>query len=468
MNTFEQSHYIQVPSSFRDPVGSVFQVGDTIIRSIMPSYEEHWDAANKSGFIATCIEEKLIPDFMEISPLPGTWKTLSVERIPYISYPYEWSFSQLKQAALLTLKLQKKALVHELILKDASAYNVQFIGACPIFIDLLSFEKYTEGKAWQAYAQFCEHFLAPLLLMSKISPEINKILASYLDGVPLNVAKSMLPWASRFNLSINMHIFMHAKSQEKHSDSRISAKKMYSIHVSKKTLLNLVDSLENLILHLSIPDYKTAWGDYYNDTNYNSLAFSAKHEILDNIVRTQTPKTILDLGANNGEFSYIASKYADYVLSPDIDPIAVHTHHQNILKEQNKTILPMLLDISNPSPAIGWNNKERLSFIERTHVETCQALALIHHLAIGNNTPLPLIADFFAKICDFLLLEFVPKEDSQVIRMMSAREDIFPNYHLTGCLDAFNQHFNCLEQIKITNSERTLLVMKKNIIKYKG
>ncbi len=456
------SSITQIEGSFRDPAGAVFTNDKAeIIRTIMPSYQKHWEACISSGFFDACIKNKLIPNFNEIEPVENSYKTICVEKIPYITYPYEWSFSQLKEAALLTLKLQKNALKHGLILKDASAYNVQFIGSCPIFIDLLSFEKYEEGMAWQAYAQFCKHFLAPLLLMAKVSPDINKILANYLDGIPLDVAKSMLPFTSRLSPAVNLHIVMHAKSQTTHSDARISSEKMRTMAVKKETLFNLVDSLRSLIKNLSMPDYRTVWGDYYNDTNYSQSAFTAKHEILENILKQKNPATMMDLGANNGEFSFIASKFSPYVLSPDIDPIAVHTHHKNIFEKKKRNILPMLLDISNPSPAIGWQNKERLSFIDRTRVDTCQALALIHHLAIGNNTTLPMIADFFANICDNLLLEFVPKEDSQVIRMLAAREDIFPNYNLEACIEAFTKYFNCAEKVQIPNTERTLLILNK-------
>ncbi len=454
---------LQIASSFRDPSGSVYTHDDQIIRSINLSYAEDYGFLHQSGLLQALWEKKWLIPFEEcdVSLIEGAWKALRVEKIPFISYPYEWSFSQLQAAALLTLNIQEQALQQGMTLKDASAYNVQFRGATPVFIDCLSFARHQDGQPWIAYGQFCQHFLAPLFLMAKTDISLNRLLENFIDGIPLPLASKLLPFRTQFSFGAQLHLHMHAKMQKRHSDTRQSAQKARRVRISTKSLLALVQSLRNVVQALRLPKVSTTWGDYYQNTNYSEASFLNKKRLVEDFLRKAGGSSVLDLGANTGVFSAIAAQSSQLVLSVDMDASAVHQHHQLLINNNTANILPLIVDLSNPSASIGWANEERHSFIERCKVDTILALAVIHHISIGNNVPLSRSAQLFAAMGNTLVIEFVPKEDSQVERMLSTREDIFPNYTLDGFLEAYSTYFFCVKQTPIEGSRRTLLILKR-------
>lgn len=453
----------QVPASFRDPSGSVYIRRDEVIRSVNEKYAPHYQLMLDSGFLEDMWERGWVVRFEE-EPVPsieGAWKTLRVHKIPFISFPYEWSFSQLKAAALLTLDIQAAALDRGLVLKDASAYNVQFEGVTPVFIDALSLEKYKEGSPWAAYAQFCRHFLSPLLLMAKVDANAGLMLRNFIDGLPLDMTSAMLPWRSKFSPGIQLHIHLHSRMQKKHADTRTSAEKASQIKVSKKTLLGLTQSLRELVESLKLPPTSTTWGDYYSDTNYSDTAFEAKRDHVAKLLEKLRPATVLDMGANTGEFSRLALPYSNLILAADMDPLAVERHYLDLVRNGISAILPLIVDLSNPSPSLGWHNMERPSFVETCSVDTVLALALIHHLCIGNNVSLDMCARLFADLGENLILEFVPKEDSQVQRMLATREDIFPEYNIDNAIKSFSKYFTFIEMQKIEGTARSMILFSK-------
>jgi ribosomal protein L11 methylase PrmA len=174
------------------------------------------------------------------------------------------------------------------------------------------------------------------------------------------------------------------------------------------------------------------------------------------------PGVVLDLGSNDGHFSRLISKKTKKVISLDTDPACVEKNYLENIKNNETNIVPLLIDLTNPSPGIGWQNEERPSFFERVKVDTIVALALIHHLAISQNIPLDNLAAFFHKKCHFLIIEFVPKSDSQVKRLLSVRDDIFPDYTRQVFESAFMKHFVVLDTMKIDDSERILYFMECN------
>jgi len=386
------------------------------------------------------------------------YKIIKPETVSFISYPYEWSFSQLKYAALTTIRIQKKSLDFGMSLKDCSVYNVQFMKGKPIFIDTLSFERYREGTPWVAYRQFCQHFLAPLALMSYRDVRLGQLFRIHLDGVPLDLASAILPFRTRFKFSLLSHIHLHAKSQTHFADRQMDTSRH---KVSRLGLLGIIDNLESAVKKLKWHPGGTEWGDYYEDTNYSSDAFQHKRQIVAELLDKVSPKNVWDLGANTGIFSRIASNKGIPTISFDIDPAAVEKNYLECRRKDESNILPLLLDLTNPSPGIGWQNQERPSLIERGPADTVLALALIHHLAISNNVPLIKIADFLASICDSLIVEFVPKSDSQVQRLLSTREDIFPRYEQQAFEADFGQYFAIHSSVGIRGSERTLYLMKR-------
>ncbi len=452
----------RIAGSFRDPSGYVYCTADgEIRRSVLPYYVENFRLFQESGLKEALLEKKYLIPFTVLSanPDPASAATLAVEKIPFISYPYEWSFSQLRDAALLTLRIQLLALQHGMMLKDASAYNVQFQHGRAIFIDLLSFEE-AGDKPWAAYGQFCTHFLAPLALMAKTDLDLNLLLTQCLDGVPLELAAKLLPFSARFNLGLFLHLFAHAKMQTKHNDVRQSAAKARQAKISSKAKMLLAEGLLNAVGGLRRPASKTEWADYYADTNYNDAAFAAKKQLIAEFSQEFSPQRVLDIGANTGVFSRLAAKAGNLVVAADIDPVAVDEHYVYLKKEKVRDILPLRVNLVNPPPAIGWDNLERGSFLQRCDFDLVMALALIHHLAITNNLPLPMLARTLAGIGKYLLIEFVPKEDSQVQRLLASREDIFPDYQLEGFLQAFQQEFTLLRRQAIPESKRELFLFQ--------
>jgi len=396
-------------------------------------------------------------EFSGLSSDDQRHKIIQPEYLSFISYPYEWCFSELKDAALTTLQIQKTALEYGMSLKDASAYNIQFKNGKPLLIDTLSFEKYEGGKPWVAYKQFCQHFFSPLALMKYRDLRMNQLLKSFIDGIPLDLASKLLPKRTHFKFSLLTHIHLHSKSQEKYSDKAVEIKSK----ISKFQMLALIDNLESFIRNLGLDKTKTEWGDYYNDTNYSEEALLDKEKIISNFIDKTVPKKVWDMGANTGIFSRIAAKKGIHTISFDIDPMAVEKNYLAMKRADEKNILPLILDATNPSPAIGWENEERDSLMERGPVDLVMALALIHHLAISNNTPLIKIANFFAKISHNLIIEFVPKADSNTQRLLKTREDIFPNYDEKHFEEDFSNFFDIIEKQQIEGSTRTLYLMKK-------
>ena len=381
------------------------------------------------------------------------------EKIPFISYPYEWSFGELKDAALLTLKIHRRAMKHNLILKDASAYNIQFKLGRPVLIDTLSFDFYNDGDAWGAYGQFCRHFLAPLLLMVYKDIRLNKLLSLFIDGVPLDLASSLLGGKGGFFAL--QHIVWHSKSVAKHeNDGRKKFSGGIKIKISREKHLALIESLIRGIEKLKLKNVFTEWGDYYANTNYTSEASNAKSSLVREFLKILQPSSVWDLGANDGTYSKIALENGADVVAFDIDPVAVERNYQSVKKSQD-SMLPLILDLTNPSPAIGFANQERKNINDRQQPDCIMALAVIHHLAISNNLPLEMLASWFANLSRALIIEFVPKEDSQVELLLATRRDIFPNYDQENFEKIFSEYFILTKKENIEGSKRVLYCFKR-------
>jgi ribosomal protein L11 methylase PrmA len=453
----------RLSASFRDPSGFLFQREGILYRQINQSYQTDYDLLMKSGLYEKLVKGKKLIPHEEDGAAPAipdlAYRVIKPERVAFISYPYEWSFSQLKDAALLTLSIQKLALDFNLSLKDASAYNIQFHQGKPVLIDSLSFEAYQEGKPWVAYRQFCQHFLAPLALMSIVDVRLSQLLRVYIDGVPLDLASKLLPWRTRMNFGLLAHIHLHASAQKKYADAPDQTKEK-SAQVGKMGLVGLIESLQKTVKSLTWMPKGTEWGEYYDATNYTRESFDQKLIIVKDFLEKVGPRCVWDLGANTGVFSRLAADAGVTTISSDIDPAAVEKNYLDTRQKKEKNLIPLVLDLTNPSPGIGWGNEERDSFADRGPVDVVMALALVHHLAISNNVPLPDVASYFARLGRWLIVEFIPKEDSQVKRLLATREDIFPMYYQAGFEEAFQTCFTIQETRTIPGSKRVMYLMK--------
>jgi ribosomal protein L11 methylase PrmA len=458
-------------SSYRDPAGFVFSHKDTIYRQVNKAGQKDFEFFIASGLYDALVKEKLIVPHVTAKNLSQfgedaeRFTVIKPDRVPFISYPYEWSFSQLKDAALLTLQIQELAMKHGMILKDASAYNIQFIGKRPLFIDTLSFAIYEAGKPWEGYKQFCEHFIAPLAIARYATYDALKLLQANIEGVPLQLACKLLPKRARFNPGIFSHIFLHNASQRRFeksgAKSNTEAQEVKTRPMSPLAFQGLMSSLERTVRSLKSPKSQTEWGNYYDFTNYTEKGFKEKHALVKKFLKqvTPVPNIVWDFGANNGEFSQIAAQQGIYTVAWDIDPIAVGRNYLH--KEHTDTMLPLIQDCVNPSPALGWMGTERESLFERGPADVTLALALIHHLAIGRNLPLPRVADFLAATSKHVIIEFVPKGDSKVDILLASRKDIFPEYDIEHFEAAMLQHFKLVDKKSIPHTKRTLFLFKK-------
>ena len=454
----------RLAASFRDPNGFIFKQNNKLYRQVNQSYASEYSLLMESGLYTKLVKAGFLISHEEtdLSPVEPaqSFKVIEPEYLPFISYPYEWSFGLLKEAALKTLSIQKRALKAGMTLKDASAYNMQFVRGKAALIDTLSFDIYNEGEPWVAYRQFCQHFLAPLALMAYTDIRLSQLLRVYIDGIPLDLASRLLPYRSRLNFGLVTHIHFHARLQ-KQSANATGQKGPGTGRMTKQGMLGLIESLEATVKRLQWKPAGTEWGDYYQITNYSDKAFQHKQDLVSNWISKVEPKQVWDLGANDGTFSRLASDKDIPTISFDIDPAAVEQNYRKAKEKKEHNIVPLLLDLTNPSPAIGWHNRERDSLMERAPADLVLALAVIHHLAISNNVPLPQIADFFSDAGKWLVIEFVPKSDSQVQKLLSSRKDIFPSYTREAFEAAFAERFAIHEKVAVEESERFLYLMEK-------
>lgn len=453
-------------ASFRDPSGFLFEREGQLYRQVNAGYQTQYEHLMNSGLYRDLTAAGLLVPHQEIDIAPedpgSCYKVIKPTRLALISYPYEWCFSQLKDAALATLEIQCLAMKHGMSLKDASAYNIQFHQGRPILIDTLSFDMADMTRPWVAYRQFCQHFLAPLSLMSHRDIRLGQLLRIHIDGLPLDLASRLLPTRTRFSFSLLSHIHLHARSQQKHADSAVTGNpQLLERKISPLGFKGLISSLQNTTRALKRPIRKTEWGEYYSDTNYSDKASDDKAVFIGRWIEKIAPKNLWDLGANTGRYTRLASQRGVAAVAFDIDPTAVEYNYSELQKKGETNILPLLLDLTNPSPALGWANRERGSLGDRGPVDMLMALALVHHLAISNNVPLPMIAGYFASLCRHLIIEFVPKEDSQVRRLLASRQDIFSDYHSQGLETAFQENFHLLERHQVSDSDRILYLYEK-------
>lgn len=444
-------------SSFRDPAGYIYYENNKVYRKINECYFKQYKYFIESNLYKNLEKLEYIISHKEVKKTNKDI-ILEVEKIPFISYPYEWCFEQLKDAALLTLNICKKSLEYNMILKDASSYNIQFLNGKPIFIDTLSFDFYQEGEPWGGYGQFCRHFMVPLILMSYVDENLNCMLKNYIDGIPVEIANNILK--GRGGFASRQHIKWHSKSISKYNDNSKETKK---ISLSKQNLINMLDMMIRQIEKLKTKSINTEWGTYYDNTNYTKLADKRKIELVETYlekINIKDEDVIFDLGANDGKYSRLAAKLGAKTISFDIDTNAVSQNYKNIKVNKEKNILPLILDCTNPSPDLGFALEERLGITKRGNRKCIMALAFIHHMAISNNVSFDMIASWFSKLGEYLIIEFVPKNDSQVQKLLKTRKDIFNHYNEKEFEEVFKNYYEIVEKNKIDDSTRIIYLMK--------
>lgn len=452
----DNRHDRVVAGSFRDPAGFVFTREGEIFRQVNRAHEEAFRALAESGLYDALRADTLLiaherADVPAADPA-AAYCVIRPEPLPFVSYPYEWSFSQWRDAALLTLEVQKRALAHGMTLKDASAYNVQFLRGRPLLVDTLSFDRYREGEPWLAYRQFCEHFLAPLAACALVDARLGRSLVTQLDGMPLDLASALLPARSWFKAGLVMHLHLHARFQRGYASAQAPAAQT---RISRTGMLALIDSLERAITAISWRPPATAWTEY--EAAEIAEAYRArKLAAVQACVAGRALRLVYDLGANLGSFSRAVAGGQGLVVSADADAIVVDANYRACRAEGRRDLLPLVVDLANPAPGVGWCNAERAPFLQRARPDLVMALALVHHLAIGNNLPLPRIARMFRDLCPEVIVEFVPPSDPQAVRLIAARRGAVHDYTQAAFEAAFGALYGEARPQILTDTGRAL------------
>jgi len=448
---------VKEPSSFRDPDSDLEFDNGFYYRKMSLNYLPHYLHFKSSGLKDKLFKEGYILLFEEIfdeQPNVGfANQVIKTEKIPFVSYPYEWSFSQLKTASLLTLKINLIALEFGMILKDSSVYNIQFIGSKAIFIDISSFEIYKKNSLWSGYQQFCRHFLAPLLLASYKDVRLIKLLLLNLDGLDLSFTRKLLPIKSFFSSGVLLHLILNTSGIKTSRDKKIKLKEQGL----KSILVHLTDTIENL----KLKNKKSEWSDYYNNTNYSNSGLLQKASIIESFIKELNIKTALDVGANDGKFSKLLSNSSIYTVSTDIDELVVEKNFNDALRDENDNLLSLYLNFANPTPSIGWDNTERKSFYDRSKFDLVLALAVVHHFVITYDLSFEMIAEKFSKIGKYLIIEFPLPEDDKVQFISRNKLSQFSNYNIENFKSAFEKYFLELDNKFIESNSRVIFLYAK-------
>jgi ribosomal protein L11 methylase PrmA len=424
------------PGSFRDPSGQIFHCDDEIYRTINPSAAASYEFVRDSGLLAELSGAGLLLPAEEVDrailgeAASAASHVVRHPKLATISYPYEWSFLMLRAAALLHLDLQLAALERGACLSDASAYNVQFRGPRPVFIDLLSLRRYREGEFWTGHSQFCTQFLNPLLLRSLLGVSHNAWYRGSQEGITTAELASLLPFRSKLSWNVFSQVVLQAKMQRSaRGRSRSDLAQVRQRQLPKSAFRNMLLQLRGWIARLEPRDReKSLWNDYAADNTYKSEEAATKHRFIEDFVRSTQPGLLWDIGCNTGAYSETAlGAGAGQVVGFDFDQGALD---QAFLRAEQKNLdfLPLFLDAANPSPDQGWRQLERAGFQQRARADALVALAFVHHLAIGRNIPLDQLLAWLTSLAPTGVIEFVHKSDTTVKQMLAMREDIFPGY----------------------------------------
>jgi ribosomal protein L11 methylase PrmA len=450
--------------SFRDPSGRVYKVGNEIFRTVSPQAAEHYSFVKGTGLLDDLVKRGLAvsSDEVDCSALgeaaSEAQMVLRHSRIPFISYPYEWPFALLKAAALLHLEIQIEALERGVVLSDASAYNIQFVGPKPQFIDILSFRRYEEGELWRGHRQFCEQFLNPLLLRALFGIPHNAWFRGRLEGIETESIAELLPWWRKFSLNLATHVTLPARLQRKATaNSADIVAKARLASLPKRSYLGMLRQLQGWIGKLEPRDTgTTVWRDYDTTNTYASDEEAAKRAFIGEFASKVKPAMMWDLGCNSGEYSEVALQNgAERVVGFDIDQGALERSYARA-SAKSLDLLPLYQDAANPSPSQGWNVAERPSVSARGGAAAITALAFEHHLAIARNIPLDQVVSWLVSLAPQGVIEFVQKSDPTVQQLLSLREDIFDAYTQDAFEAALGGKARIVKSERVAATGRTL------------
>ncbi len=459
-----------LPGSFRDPSGNVYQLDGRILRTVNECFSRDFDFVTSTGLFKTLATEGLLLPFEVVSSDvlglsdPKPRYVLETPRLPFISYPYEWSFPALKAAALLHLRIHLQSLEAGVTLSDASAYNIQFQGHQPVFIDHLSFRRYLSGEMWVGHRQFCEQFLNPLLLRAFFGISHNAWYRGTQEGISTGEIRKLLKWRHCWKWNVLSHVVLQDLFQ-KTSTKNTKSLQDHSLAQASFPLSSFKAMLEKMFHWISqltpLNKGESTWGDYDKTCSYSSTEIQSKKQFILEFAQTVQPGLIWDFGCNTGEYSEAAlNGGARNVVGFDFDQGALDGSYRRAV-ERRLSFQALFMDAANPSPNQGWNGHERESLQSRASADAILALALVHHLAIARNIPLVQVVNWLIALAPQGVIEFVPKNDPMVQELLSLRQDIFPDYTAEHFIALLEKKAVIIKNEIVSKSGRVLVWFKR-------
>src|SRR5829696_6369491 len=423
------------PGSFRDPESRVFYAGADVYRALSTDGLSDFEALRASGLLddervvgTELVEDGAIDRSLLVHEPAGV---LRHERIPFVSYPYEWPFSMLKDAALVQLDLLLASLDQDLVLKDSTPYNVQFKGARPVFVDVGSFERIREGEPWVGYRQFCMLYLYPLILQAAKDVPFHPWLRGSIDGITPLQMRNLMSFRDRFRRGMFTNVFLHARLEARYADRPAQVKQEVKRVFKKELFVANVRKMRKLVDRLEWNPPQGVWTAYGERNSYTDDDARRKDEFVRQVATSQPWNLVWDIGANNGRYSRIAAEGAKTVVAVDADQGPVELLYRDLKQEGNEQILTLAMNLADPSPGLGWRGLERKAMPDRGKPDLVLALALVHHVAISANVPVKEFVDWLASLGSALVIEFPTREDPMVQKLLAPKRDgLHPDYEL--------------------------------------
>jgi hypothetical protein len=454
--------------SFRDWDGRVFRSDGRILRALSEAGLADWEALRSSELFRrftasgalpdTQVDDSALDEVRRLDP-HGRWAgALSHELLPFVSYPYEWPFSMLKDAALLQLELTSAGLAEGLAMKDATPYNVQWRGSQPVFIDLGSFERARDGEAWAGYRQFCSLYLYPLLLEAYRGVAFQPWLRGSVDGISPTDCRKLFSRRDAVRRGMLKHVFLHASLERRYSDRGGEVRNaLGNAGMDLRVVQANVDGLVQLVRGLRSSDAESAWRDYETTCTYTDADTASKEDFVRRAAARRQRRLVWDLGSNDGRYARIAAENATFTVAIDSDRAVVDALYLALVRDGDRRILPLVVDLADPSPAIGWRNAERLTLAERGRPDLVLALALVHHLSISRNVPVRELVDWLRSLESEVVVEFPHRDDPMVQRLLGAkRDDAHPDYERENVERVLGERFDIDESERLASGTRTL------------
>ncbi len=478
MTTARPERPLLEPGSYRDRDGRVAYSGGRVYRFLSARALADWEALEETGFFGELVSEGKVVRTERVDPIPAELTELASgwagllrhERIPWISYPYEWSFGMLKRAALLQLELMRRALAEGFVLKDASAYNVQWRGASPVFIDVPSFQRLEEGEVWAGYLQFCRLFLYPLMLTAYKGVAFHPWLRGSLDGISPEDCARLFTKRDLFRPGVFADVYLQSRFQRAASDRATSSRKEVASSGFSTTMIERnVERLTRIVTGLEWKAGRSTWSEYAGDNSYDEADRQVKGAFVQKALALRQWQLVWDLGSNTGTYSRMAAAASDYVVAMDADHLAVDRLFAELSDNPGRAgdrepaaerLLPLVADLADPSPGLGWRWLERRPPVDRGLPEMVLFLALVHHIAIGANVPLDELVAWLAGLSEYLVIEWVDKEDPMVRRLLLNKEDLFAEYDRSNFERLVGERFEVLDRAELASGTRVLYLLR--------